>query len=532
MVRGLSRQGLTKVEAKVVKPKAGKAGSDNGRVPAARGGQAREKRPAVSGGARQEARLLEAIFDNCSNRMAYLDPQLKLLRVNAAFAAALGRRREELVGRSVCEVMPDHEVRYFFEQARDRGEAVELPEQPVRLPGRPEGGLTYWKWNLVPVKADDGGLQGLVFYGTEVTEWVHLKEQMLAAQRERASKTRLLEAIQEHAPNFLAYVDRELRFVQVNSGYATGLGYDQEELIGRSFAEVFADIPEFVRLLEYARDSGELMELREVHPPPTPPGSRPKLDPGYYDVTYTPVRDSAGKLEGTVISVLDVTEQVETRERLLEAARNHTRLAEQLMGEVNHRVKNNLAIVAGLLQMQAASQPEQSQVASMLREAVARIRTFAAIHEQLHELQPAGVEVELVDAVRRIAQIACEAFRRGNVEVEVTGAPVSYSAKTASTLCVVANELLTNAVKYGQPTENGKVQVKADVALQEGKLLFSVWNSNGEIPADFDVAQQSSLGLGLVYDIVAGQYEGTFSLRSEAGGVAAQVVIEEAKLRA
>jgi len=242
--------------------------------------------------------------------------------------------------------------------------------------------------------------------------------------------------------------------------------------------------------------------------------------------------DKGGRLLGGFGTVQDITERKraeQERERLLQVEHARARLAETLAAEISHRTKNNLAMVVGLLQMQIDAQPGGDGDARILRDAITRIATFGAVHEQLYERR-ADV-VELLDAMHRIADLARQALSKGDVEVSVEGERTWYPAKVATNICVVGNELLTNAIKHGAPGPDGRLRIRIGVALRDGKFRLSVWNSGNPVPRSFDPREQKAMGLRLVCDMAEREYRGTFTVRAHEGGTLAEIVMSDDRLR-
>jgi PAS domain S-box-containing protein len=125
-------------------------------------------------------------------------------------------------------------------------------------------------------------------------------EEML--QRERTIFHVIMESTRAH----LAYLDTEFNFVEVNSTYARACGHSREELVGQNHFDLFPH-EENQAIFERVRDTGEPVEF---HADPFEFPDRPELGTTYWDWTLTPVKDEIGEIEGLVLSLLDVTEQI------------------------------------------------------------------------------------------------------------------------------------------------------------------------------------------------------------------------------
>jgi PAS domain S-box-containing protein len=345
------------------------------------------------------------------------------------------------------------------------------------------------------------------------------RERLLQVERERAENASLLEAIQEHAQVYLAYLDLDLRCVRVNNAYCERTGLTREQLIGRPCEEVFGQ-PQVVDALKRVRDTGEAARLPELVPHLTQfPGSV-----FYWDWAAAPVRDEYGSVYGIVVSAVDVSEQVRAREERVAAERMRAEFAETVASEINHRMKNNLVLLSSVLQMQLATQPPGSPAAAQLRDAITRISSISVVHEHLYADQPGMVELK--DILGRIGEIATGIFSRGDVEFSVTGDTVYASSKVGTTIATVANELITNAIKHGAPEADGRLRISVDLSRQRDKLRLAVWNSQNPIPPGFDVSKQQGMGLRLVDGVVSGQLKGTFVLSPYNDGTLAEVMLD------
>jgi two-component sensor histidine kinase len=234
----------------------------------------------------------------------------------------------------------------------------------------------------------------------------------------------------------------------------------------------------------------------------------------------------AGVLVSRVAHVLGETiDRAQRAQR--EAERARAELAETLSREVSHRVKNNLAMAAGLLQlrMKAESDPHAAEV---LRDTVSQLYAFADIHDQMSRASDGDVDV--LETLRRLVRWIEGVFPEGYVALSVEGEEVACPAKEATTFSVIANELITNAIKHGAPDAEGRRRVETRLVRDGAGVSLSVWNSGNPVPPDFKPGEGKGMGLTLVRSLVVDQLGGSFGLEPREGGTLARVDLGESCL--
>lgn len=174
-----------------------------------------------------------------------------------------------------------------------------------------------------------------------------------------------------------------------------------------------------------------------------------------------PIVAHDGTLAGAVLVFRDVTERRRTAQRQT-----------MLVGELNHRVKNALAIVQSLVQAslrQATNQPAQV-VAQTLAE---RLQALHRAHDLLLESQWSGA------SLKAMVERELDPYRReGGPKIAVKGRDVLLPPQCTSILAMTLHELATNAVKYGALSQNaGQLSVSWKTA--RGNLLLLVWEERG-----------------------------------------------------
>lgn len=145
-------------------------------------------------------------------------------------------------------------------------------------------------------------------------------------------------------------------------------------------------------------------------------------------------------------------------------AREYARQLEQaleaktvLLHEVDHRVKNNLQLIASLLQLQARRTPDEA-TRSAVRGILERVNAIGAVHRRLFQ----GGDVQrfdLAEFVRDLAGDLAAGARRDDIRLALDLEAVAVPASQAAPLALIVNELISNALKHAFPGRPGTVQV-------------------------------------------------------------------------
>jgi PAS domain S-box-containing protein len=172
------------------------------------------------------------------------------------------------------------------------------------------------------------------------------------------------------------------------------------------------------------------------------------------------VRDEAGAALRVVGVLLDITD--------LKAAEQRQRL---LFDELNHRVKNTLAIVQSLAQQTLRSKPDPAEFARAFED---RLASLARAHNLLTRDSWQGADLGRIvsSALEPFAGVGGGAGERDDGErVRASGPAIAVPAGSTITLCLMLHELATNAAKYGAlSVPGGRVQIDWTVLSESGPL--------------------------------------------------------------
>jgi chemotaxis family two-component system sensor kinase Cph1 len=173
-----------------------------------------------------------------------------------------------------------------------------------------------------------------------------------------------------------------------------------------------------------------------------------------------------------------------------------------LAREIDHRVKNSLAVVASLLSMQRSSS-ENDETRRALADAADRVRAVARVHEQLHQSDTLG-QVAFDQYLSQMCADLAASMRKKGVELSCEADPVKLPAEIAMPLALITNELVTNAFKHGVTGGATKIGVRVKAAPDHIELDIS---DNG--PAGIVMTGHAGLGLTIV-DALSRQLCATF----------------------
>jgi PAS domain S-box-containing protein len=147
---------------------------------------------------------------------------------------------------------------------------------------------------------------------------------------------------------------------------------------------------------------------------------------------------------------------------LLAQARRDAETKTLLLNEVNHRVKNNITSIIGLLELETNREIRTNDdYSARLRDVISRINGLATVHNLLSSNQWAPVKLELF--VQQIIENASSSSPIGrNITIEIISQDHSLwiNSRQATGLALILNELTTNAVKHAFADRNrGKITV-------------------------------------------------------------------------
>jgi PAS domain S-box-containing protein len=537
----------------------------------------------------------QAIFFATSDPCLLLNADLRIIEANEAYLAVTMTKRKEIVGRDIFEVFPDnpadlkatgvHNVKASLERVlrERRTDTMPLQKYDIRKPATEGGGFEerYWSPVNAPVLGPDGEILYIVHRAQDVTEFVHLKQEGIEAERlteelrewcvrteaelylraqevaeanleikraneELAMKNALIEkcktSLESITDGFVSF-DKEWRYTYVNDTALRLLLKSREELLGRTPWEVFPESPRLKFYTECTRSCDEntpahfeefypepLNRWFECHCYPEPDG----LSVYFRDVTehkaaLEALRKAAENLEFCVQE--RATELENMRIRLEAELAERKRVEEQLRqaqkmeaigtfaGGIAHDFNNILAGILGFTEMAIEDiPPDCTQVEKNLQ----RVLTSAIrARELVKQILAFSRKVEHERSLLSLSPVIKETVR-------LLKAFIPSSVNIISTMTTTTDTVLASPVEVQQILMNLSSNAALAMGERGGALEITLAEiefrrGTQDIPQDLAPGEYLELsvsdnGMGMSPELRERIFEPFFTTRGEGKG--------------
>lgn len=272
----------------------------------------------------------------------------------------------------------------------------------------------------------------------------------------------------------------------VNDAFTKLTGYSKEDALGNTlqFLNGPKTDPLVRKQLQESMENYEKSEVEFIN-------YRKNGEEFWVNISMVPVADNEGQYTHWVAIGRDITEekkyQAEIKASLSEK--------ETLLSEIHHRVKNNLAVVSGMMQLQAF-ETENDDLQAKLYDSVVRIKTMATVHELLYQSNSFS-RLEFSQTLKRLVQNISETLQTSNkIDLDIECEPITLNINQAIPASLIVNEVITNAYKHAF-SEKKEGKICFSLTEQENVVHIEI-TDNGVGINENDLEQKGSLGLHLI----------------------------------
>jgi two-component sensor histidine kinase len=220
------------------------------------------------------------------------------------------------------------------------------------------------------------------------------------------------------------------------------------------------------------------------------------------DCTISPLRNAEGEITNAIFQQIDITDRVKAEEA-----------QELLLKEMNHRIKNNLALISSLISLTGAKLGNAADLSNLEKQ----VRAVGLVHEQLYQTEDI-THINVNSYIPDLVDLVFSSITDTHVIVETDIEEIKLPTRKAIPVGLIVNEIATNAVKHGFSRDR---QMRFTVTLkqerhagpEEGpRCVLTVSNSGPPVPDEVDLSAPKSMGLQLI-TILTEQLEGSIELK-------------------
>lgn len=413
------------------------------------------------------------LFDSITDAIYLITEEGTIIEANHGVKNIYGYNRSEVIGKGIQFLAPSGK---FSEDRISQVKEVLKSQNIYKYEGwgKKKNGEIFPSEVLIN-KGSYLGEEAFIVIERDISERFEAEE----ALKKRES---LFRELFNASPIGIALLNEHREIELINSGFENIFGYTTDEVKGLEIDKLI--VPD-----EFSVEANSLTKSKKVV---QTSGKRRTKDGEIIDVLIyaLPVI-----VENRIIALyglyVDVTEQIKAEESITKSLREK----EVLLAEIHHRVKNNLAVITGLLELKSFT-TESEDAKSVLKDSQMRIHSIALAHEKLYQNEDFS-EIRMDIYLKELTDIIEKSFRVKDVEISIVFDldNVKMLVTQAVPCGLLLNELLTNSFKYAfEDKKTGKIKVSLK-RKSEATVLFTI-EDNG-IGLDKSSYENESSGLGL-----------------------------------
>ncbi len=374
-------------------------------------------------------------------------------------------------------------------QAVDKGEAFKLTYRMKHKNGD-------WRWVLehgIGVYAENGDIKYLEGYIADITDQKEAENIAYKAAQQLAFHI-------ENSPLAVVTFDKTGAISQWSKSAEKLFGWKEKEVIQKDLLKPHfvheEDLPQVKQTMNSLINGLEQRNYSENR-------NLTKNGKELYCEWYN---SAMFDQNGEIVSIFSLVHDVSGRYKYEKALKDSLREKKTLLAEIHHRVKNNLAVVSAMMQLQAF-QADNELLQEKLYDSVFRIKTMASVHELLYQSNDFS-NLDFSDTITKLIQNVSETLRASteinmNIEVE----HINLTINKAIPVSLIINEVITNIYKHAFVNKNsGSINYKC---LEENGTVKLTIQDDGAGIDKVKAESGLSLGMHLIKELTQ-QVNGTF----------------------
>lgn len=448
----------------------------------------------------------EKIVSTSNDFLAFIDKDFIYREVNEPYFKAFGLNREDIVGHKVSELIGE---RHFNDTTKPRitkclaGEAFtfqtwfDFPQTAGR----------FMDVSYIPYIAEDKTVAGCVVCARDITELKQADDEKSLLLHDLGKRVKELRCLY----GFSQMIETPgITLEEIFSGLSNLIpkSWQYPEI---TTAKIIVNNEEYLsdnyregqwRQTSYIYVDAEEVGFIEVHYLE----EKPEIDEGPF---MKEERDLIDALTGRIGKHME-------RRNADKSVLKSLQEKEVLLREIHHRVKNNLATISALLEMQSGY-IENEEARQIFTDSQGRIKSIALVHELLYQTDD-FTNINVKSFIQRLCSLISITYAKDDKVVRLhTDIPeITLDLDELIPIGLILNEAITNAYKYGFPGRDGG---EVHIGLTSGKaglMTLKVRDNGVGLPQGFDYNKSGEFGYRLIR-LLSRQIKGQLDVKSTDG---------------
>lgn len=435
---------------------------------------------------------LKNLFDATDIAVLFLDKEFCIRSFTPSTRELFGIRSRD-VGRPVTDLASSISYNTLVVDARSVSESLQPIERELTIPVTNETFLV----RIKPYRTTDNRLDGYALSFINITQRKLFEQQLKEHEEIQAKQYAELLNLYDKTPIGLSLIDRNYRWIRINETLAQITGFTVEEHIGKTFNELLPDLEDILgAVCEEVFSTGKAVLNYEI----TGSTSARLSEVRHWIADFYPVSDEGGTFAvGSCIR--DVTEQVHA----LEQQQRQSELQKVLVAELQHRVKNTLAIIGSISKLLLAGAKNAADFQARLTD---RILAISRTHDTLTVSNWRTAKFSEI-----IKNESAPFFQKEEQRIRLSGVELELNAEQALSVGMCVHELVTNAAKYGAlSTSTGAVYVTTALTKKGRAQVATIEWHEYDGPKILSAPQHSGFGTMLMERVFSDDLSAKVSL--------------------
>ena len=434
----------------------------------------------------------KSIADNSLNHIIILDPDNYFIKYVNRFNPSI--KPEDILGKSAFDFIQPEYVELYRQKIQEVKESHQSAFiESIGKSSNYADKKAWYRTQLSVIKDKEGKIEGIIVIAEDITV-------QKMSEFELNNKSEKIKAIINNTNDIICSIDTDFNVTEFNSVFFDMVkrGYQIELQYGMPILQ-FIDPTKHEHLLAIYKKALHGEGYTDIQSFKGSSGASM-----YNETNYNPIYNVDQEVVGINIFSKDITQRIKNEQKIKTALKEK----EVLLAEVHHRIKNNLAMVSSLLQLQEMNiTNEEAKDALVLSRK--RIKSTALIHELLYRSE----SFQSINVQEYLTELFNYLKIDESIKLQLNGDVVHINLSTALPLGLMLNEIMLNSFKHSYKGSVGGI-TKIVTSLKDDKLFIEYGDCKGQFPEQIDFKKSNTTGLTLIHTFTE-QLNGNIELISK-----------------